>query len=96
MSVNLDGTRIPGFSDSFSYTAPVDKSTPNSLGLYEIGGNVSEWTEDTWPSSPEERVIRGGSWLMFEHDRLLTSARDHAPKGSARADLGFRLVLELK
>ena len=96
MSVNLDGTRIPGFSDSFSYTAPVDKSTPNPLGLYEIGGNVSEWTEDSWPSAPEERVIRGGSWLMFEHDRLLTSARDHAPKGSARADLGFRLVLELK
>ncbi|MFM7604500.1 MAG: formylglycine-generating enzyme family protein [Prosthecobacter sp.] len=95
MSVNLDGTRIPGFSDSFSYTAPVDKSIPNPLGLHEMGGNVSEWTEDAWPAAPDERVIRGGSWLMFERDRLLTSSRDHAPKGSARADLGFRLVLHL-
>jgi hypothetical protein len=33
---------------------------------------------------------------MFEHDRLLTSSREHASKASARADLGFRLVLELK
>ena len=96
MSVNLDGTRIPGFSDSFPYTAPVDKSPPNPLGLHEVGGNVSEWTEDAWPSAPDERVIRGGSWLMYEHDRLLTTARDHAPKGSARADLGFRMVLEMK
>lgn len=95
MSVNLDGTRIPGFSDSFSYTAPVDKSIPNPLGLHEMGGNVSEWTEDAWPAAPDERVIRGGSWLMFERDRLLTSSRDHAPKGSARADLGFRLLLHL-
>jgi hypothetical protein len=33
---------------------------------------------------------------MFEHDRLLTSSREHAAKTSTRADLGFRLVLELK
>jgi formylglycine-generating enzyme required for sulfatase activity len=96
MSVNLDATRVPGFSDSYSYTAPTDKSTPNSLGLHEIGGNVSEWTEDAWPTAADERVIRGGSWLMFEHDRLLTSSREHAAKTSTRADLGFRLVLELK
>jgi formylglycine-generating enzyme required for sulfatase activity len=96
MSVNLDATRVPGFSDSYSYTSPTDKSTPNSLGLHEIGGNVSEWIEDAWPAAADERVIRGGSWLMFEHDRLLTSSREHAAKTSTRADLGFRLVLELK
>lgn len=96
MSVNLDANRVPGFSDSYSYTAPTDKSTPNALGLHEMGGNVAEWTEDAWPAASDERVIRGGSWLMHERDRLLTSARDHLLKTSSRADLGFRLVLELK
>lgn len=96
MSVNLDATRVPGFSDSHSYTAPVDKSTPNALGLHEMGGNVAEWTEDAWPTTADERVVRGGSWLMYEKDRLLTSAREHVLKSSSRADLGFRLVLEVK
>lgn len=96
MSVNLDATRVPGFSDSYSYTSPAEKSTPNPLGLHEMGGNVSEWTEDPWPAAAEERVIRGGSWLMYERERLLTSAREHALKSSTRADLGFRVVLELK
>jgi formylglycine-generating enzyme required for sulfatase activity len=96
MSVNLDATRVPGFSDSDSYTAPVDKSTANALGLHQMGGNVAEWIEDAWPSAADQRVVRGGSWLMYERDRLLTSAREHLPKSSSRADLGFRLVVELK
>jgi formylglycine-generating enzyme required for sulfatase activity len=73
----------------------VDKSLPNSLGLFEVGGNVSEWCQDEWPGVAGHRVIRGGSWLIFERERLLTSARDHAAADSSRADLGFRLVLDL-
>ena len=97
MSVNLDAStgRIPGFSDNFSYTCDVDKSLPNPLGLFEVGGNVSEWCQDEWPGEPTHRVIRGGSWLIFQRDRLLTSARDHATMDASRADLGFRVVLDL-
>ncbi|MBL9131304.1 MAG: SUMF1/EgtB/PvdO family nonheme iron enzyme [Verrucomicrobiaceae bacterium] len=94
MSVNIDASRVPGFSDSYSYTAPTDKATPNGLGLREMGGNVAEWCEDAWPGEAAQRVIRGGSYLRFERDRLLTTARDHAPKDSMRGDLGFRVVIE--
>jgi formylglycine-generating enzyme required for sulfatase activity len=95
MSVNLDATKVRGFSDSYSYSAPTDKATPNELGLREMGGNVAEWCEDVWPGAAIERVIRGGSYLSFERDSLLTSHRQHAPKDSQRADLGFRIVLDL-
>ncbi len=92
---NLDATKIPGTSDSFSYTAPVDSARPNSLGLYEMGGNVAEWCEDVWPGATDERVIRGGSWLGSDKETLLTSFRSHALKNSSRSDLGFRCVLDL-
>lgn len=94
LSANLDASKIPGTADSYSYTAPVNSSRPNAIGIYELGGNVAEWCSDVWPGSAEERVIRGGSWLGFDKEALLTSARLHALKNATRADLGFRVVLD--
>ena len=92
--VNLDAPNIPGFSDSYSFTAPVGSLRPNAAGIHDMGGNVSEWCQDSWPSSPDERVSRGGSWIMFSQDALLTSSRQHGAKQSGRYDLGFRCVVD--
>jgi formylglycine-generating enzyme required for sulfatase activity len=95
MSTNLDAQNLPGFSDSYSYSCPVTAEAPNELGIHGLGGNVAEWCADVWPGADAERVIRGGSWLTSDKEKLLTSARRHAPASNSSPDIGFRVVLAL-
>jgi len=94
-STNLDATRIEGYQDNHSYTAPVSSEEANALGIRGLSGNASEWCQDPWPGSPDERVIRGGSWLSREKEALYTGHRQHAPHDSSNNATGFRVVLEL-
>ncbi|MBX7208079.1 MAG: formylglycine-generating enzyme family protein [Verrucomicrobiaceae bacterium] len=93
-SVNIDSEKAPPYRDSFSYPAPVGSFAPNGLGFHDLGGNASEWCADPWPGAPDERVVRGGSWLSSDKTLLLSSARVHVQKGGSRTDVGFRCVIE--
>ncbi len=92
--------------DGNAYTTPVKSKQPNKFGLYDMIGNVSEWTEDCWNESysgaPEngeawskgncgQRVLRGGSW--FSHPANARAAFRYSYQSFARAYyVGFRLV----
>jgi formylglycine-generating enzyme required for sulfatase activity len=83
--------------------------TPNPFGLYDMGGNVSEWVGDCWhdnyiraPRTAESwvnpgcsrRVIRGGSWGSAP-DMVRSAYRQGADADLRSARVGFRVVREL-
>lgn len=83
--------------DGYERTAPVMSFRPNDLGIYDLGGNASEWCQDLFEADKKFRVIRGAGWQGSVSWLLVSSFRDkELPEPFHRYNFnGFRCVLEL-
>jgi formylglycine-generating enzyme required for sulfatase activity len=88
---------------TMAMTNQVGSKHPNKLGLYDLSGNVREWTwdwfgaypvgpvTDYWGRSGESPFVRGGAWLTPSHYCSPAYRDTHYTYGSV-SSIGFRVV----
>src|SRR5262249_27738460 len=95
--------------DARKQTVPVKMFAANPWGLFQVHGNVWEWTEDCWNDTYEgapndgspwlkgdctSRVNRGGSWYG-DPDRVRSAQRGKESAKTRHYMMGFRVARSL-
>ena len=94
-------------ADQALYTVEADAYEPNDYNLYNMAGNVAEWTMSSYHSTSYDfsssinptvndegygrKVVRGGSWKDVSY-YLQVSSRDYEVDTAQRSYIGFRTV----
>ena len=94
-------------ANSQNKTQRVAQKKPNAFGLFDMHGNVREWTQDCWhdnyAGAPTDgsawttscnnnrRVLRGGFWGLYPAD-LRSANRDRISPDNRNFDYGLRLA----
>lgn len=104
---NFKPSRGDYAADGSLYTVEAKSFVPNGYNLYNMAGNVAEWTDSSYDSAAYDfastmnpnvsnpnnnrKVVRGGSWKDVAY-ALQVSTRDYEYADSARSYIGFRTV----
>ena len=104
--VAVDSNRGTQANANYPFGAVAVGSFPaNGYGLFDMAGNVWEWTNDWYernyytltprknPAGPTDgryKVIRGGAWADDDERNLMNSFRNYTDPDLKAASIGFR------
>jgi formylglycine-generating enzyme required for sulfatase activity len=103
-AAGLLGTVLDGHTDEFPAVAAPALFAPNSMGFYDLAGNVSEWVNDKYlsfvassavtdplgPDDGKNHTVRGSNWRSSSTVELRFPWRDGA--ADASDVIGFRVA----
>ena len=105
-----DESKLAWYGDnSEEKTHPVAQKQANGLGLYDMSGNVWEWTQDCRHNSHEvastngqawesgacsQRILRGGSWIGVAGS-LSSTGRLESSAATGSRNFGFRVAQDI-
>mgnify|MGYP001627193880 CR=1 FL=1 len=93
-------------NDGYFLPAPVKAFKPNEYKLYNMAGNVAEWTIDkpaeylmneqnaaAFEKNPDARIVKGGSWANGSA-YLFCGGKEIFSENKSSSRIGFRVVMK--
>jgi formylglycine-generating enzyme required for sulfatase activity len=83
------------WNDDTPFLSKVGSFEPNSMGMYDMAGNVAEWLENAARNKKNNKLIRGGSYFTnTKSARIYSSDEKYSdyPSNRRHHAIGFRLV----